>query len=82
MQWKAEIHFFMDREFRSEECSNIYADMEEDQSGVLREASFENKGGKMTYPTMRAREYSNPSAQYSELGQHQALLEFPIQDTS
>jgi hypothetical protein len=78
IQWKAEIHFFIDKEFRSEEHSNVYGDMEEDQSGVLREASFENKGGKMTCPTMRAREYSNPSARYPELGRHRALLESSI----
>jgi hypothetical protein len=44
MQWKAEIHFFMESEFISEERSDVYADTEEDQSGVLREASFENQG--------------------------------------
>jgi hypothetical protein len=68
IQWKAEIHFFMDSEFRSEERSDVYTDMEEGQSAVPSEVSFENKGGKMTCPTMRGRQYSNPSTQCPELG--------------
>jgi hypothetical protein len=51
-----------------EECSNVYTDMKDGLSGVLREVSFENKGGKMTCPMMQRREYSNPSIQYPELG--------------
>jgi hypothetical protein len=68
MQWEAEIHFFMDSKFRSEEHNDVYTNMEEGQSVVLREVSFENKGGEMTCPTMRRRQYSNPSTRCPELG--------------